>query len=508
MRFRICTLFPICLGILVLSAPHSAAANERAAKKRLVSVQNDPVALRQFLYKMPKGGDLHFHIDGSIYAETFIGWAAEDGKCLDLARLTITLPPCSAEDKRPALAAIRDDASIVNRLIDGISVRNYDRRELSGHTQFFSTFGRFITASFGREGDMIATVTARAAAQNITYLEMMVPYGIFPAIALADEENLIDVSVPVAELLQHERLDALVTKTLSSLDAFEARAKAISKCGTYYATSACGVTVRYQVQILRAQSRAAVLAQTLLAARLIAADERYVGLNFVQPEDNPVSLRDYQWHMELIAAVARAAGLDSEAISLHAGELTLGLVPPENLGKHIRQAIEIAGAGRIGHGVDIAYDPKLPGLMQLMADKGIAVEVNLTSNDVILGVTGADHPFDTYRKYGVPITLSTDDEGVSRIDLTHEYQRAVESYGLSYPDLKQIARNALTYSFLAGESLYVKGDVFRPVKACRRSRLGANEPDKTCSAFLGSSDKARLQWELEARFRRFEASMK
>ncbi|MEM7277028.1 MAG: adenosine deaminase [Pseudomonadota bacterium] len=507
MRSRAFSLFPICLLLLMTGIPQSAAANERAAKKRLDAVQDDPVALRQFLYKMPKGGDLHFHIDGSIYAETFIRWAAEDGKCVDLSTLSITLPPCSAEEQRPAVVAIQNDASIVNKLIDGFSVRNYEKRELSGHKQFFSTFGRFITASFGREGDMIAKVTARAAAQNISYLEMMVPYGIFPAIALADETNGFDASLSVAELMQDERIDKLVTETLSNLDAYEARAKAISKCGTYYATPACGVTVRYQAQVLRAQSRAAVIAQTVLAARLIAADERYVGLNFVQPEDDPVSLRDYQWHMELIAAVARAAELDSAAISLHAGELALGLVPPEELGKHIRQAIEVAGAGRIGHGVDITYDPKLPQLMQLMADKGIAVEVNLTSNEVILGVAGDEHPFDTYRKYGVPITLSTDDEGVSRIDLTHEYQRAAETYKLSYDDLKQIARNALTYSALAGESLYSNSDSSRPVKACRKSKPGSDKPGEACAAFLEGSAKARLQWDLELRFSRFEASL-
>ena len=64
-----------------------------------------------------------------------------------------------------------------------------------------------------------------------------------------------------------------------------------------------------------------------------------------------------------------------------------------------------------------------------MADKGVLVEINPTSNAGILGVTGKHHPFATYRSYGVPVALSTDDEGVSRIDLTHEYVRAVEMFG-------------------------------------------------------------------------------
>ncbi len=76
------------------------------------------------------------------------------------------------------------------------------------------------------------------------------------------------------------------------------------------------------------------------------------------------------------------------------------------------------------------------------------VEINLTSNDVILGVKGSDHPMALYREYGVPMALSTDDEGVSRIDLTHEYMRAVTDQGLSYFDLKKMSLNGLRHAFL------------------------------------------------------------
>ena len=82
--------------------------------------------------------------------------------------------------------------------------------------------------------------------------------------------------------------------------------------------------------------------------------------------------------------------------------------------------MEQALADRIGHGVDVMYEDRPYDLLKHMADKGVLVETNLTSNKVILGVEGKAHPFATYRKLGVPVALSTDDEGVSRIDLTHE----------------------------------------------------------------------------------------
>ena len=66
------------------------------------------------------------------------------------------------------------------------------------------------------------------------------------------------------------------------------------------------------------------------------------------------------------------------------------------------------------------------------------------------------------------MALSTDDEGVSRIDLTHEYVRAVEDFALTYADLKELVRNSLEYSFLPGPSLWDdKGAYARVVPACQ-----------------------------------------
>src|SRR5258705_13974796 len=79
-------------------------------------------------------------------------------------------------------------------------------------------------------------------------------------------------------------------------------------------------------------------------------------------------------------------------LTTHAGELTLGLVPPEGLRRHIRDSVVIAGAQRIGHGVDIAYERDATDLMKIMAARGVAVEICLTSNDGILGARARRHP--------------------------------------------------------------------------------------------------------------------
>jgi adenosine deaminase len=192
-------------------------------------------------------------------------------------------------------------------------------------------------------------------------------------------------------------------------------------------------------------------------------------------------------------------------ISLHAGELAPGLVPPEGLCCHIRQAVEIAFAERIGHGVDVMHEDRPYDLLKEMAAKHVMVEINLTSNDVILGVSGRDHPLPIYRKFHVPVSLNTDDEGVSRINLTHEYVRAADTYALSYADLKQMVRTGLEHDFLPGASVWREPDVFtRAAAACAPDALGTGKPSAACADFLKSSEKAQQQWELERRFREFE----
>ena len=130
-----------------------------------------------------------------------------------------------------------------------------------------------------------------------------------------------------------------------------------------------------------------VFAQTLLGFETAVADPRVVGHQLRNAR------RRLYIDVRLCAAHARLwaflHGLYPKVhISLHAGELAPGLVPPEGLCCHIRLAVEEAHAERIGHGVEVMYEDRPYDLLKEMAQKHIMVEINLTSNDVILGVSG------------------------------------------------------------------------------------------------------------------------
>jgi adenosine deaminase len=185
------------------------------------------------------------------------------------------------------------------------------------------------------------------------------------------------------------------------------------------------------------------------------------------------------------------------------------MVPLDDLHFHVRSAVEEAQAERIGHGVDVMQEGRPYDLMKEMATKRVMVEINLTSNDVILNVKGADHPLPLYRLYHVPVALSTDDEGVSRIDLTHEYVRAAMTYPLSYSDFKQMVRTAMEHNFLPGDSLWEQPgpwESYTHARGACRGQLGLEQASGACASLLEASEKARQQFELEHRFQVFEKS--
>ena len=143
-------------------------------------------------------------------------------------------------------------------------------------------------------------------------------------------------------------------------------------------------------------------------------------------------------------------------------------------------------------------------LLKEMARRRVMIEICLSSNDLILGVTGKQHPLATYLESGVPTALATDDEGVSRSEISREFLKAAEDQGLGYLQLKTMARNSLQYAFISGESLWRDGRRFTPVVQCAADVTAMNLRSPGCRQYIEGSTKARLQWQLEKEFREFE----
>lgn len=447
-----------------------------AAAARLETLRDDLPRLRAFLARMPKGADLHMHLSGAVYAERLIAFAAADGLCLRKADMTFVPPPAGAAPGVPcgpdpalvpvaeAIASWRGQGTY-DQMVNAFSMRWFLPTPAvpSGHDQFFGTFSRFNAATGGadweqtlaRAAEMTLDQLRQYDAENVQYAELMATLfegddrrrmAQFVTRAAGDRPvTEADPAVLLAALKDNGLAD-LVAARARDLTALVARIDALRACDGGAARPGCGVAFRYIAQVNRNGPPAEVFAQTALSVALARALPSVVaGINYVGPEDFQVARRDYRTHMAWIGFLAGA----DVPVALHAGELWLGLVPPDDLDFHIRAAVEVAGARRIGHGTAIAFERDMDGLLAEMARRGVTVEVALTSSDVILGVRGRAHPIHTYLSAGVPVTLATDDAGVSRIDLANEYFRAAVDQGMGYGRLKAFAHAGIARSFLA-----------------------------------------------------------
>ena len=392
---------------------------------------------------MPKGGDIHSHLTGAIYAESYIRWAVEDGLCLERASLALVAPPCEPTSARIPASAILANVPLYDDVIDAWSLRNWHPAQGTGQDQFAQAFLKFRARD--RTGDMLAEVTTRAAGQRIGYMELLFGPRLDAVMALGRRVDWTgEADSSRARLLAAGLLDTLA-QVAPMLDSAEERRREIQACDTPEPDPGCDVTVRYLYQVLRSRPADEVFAQILAGFELARIDPRVVGFTLVQSEDNPLAMLDFALHMAMIDALHPL--YPEVPIALHAGELTEGLVPPEALRFHIRASIEQGHASRITHGVSVMHEDDVQELLRLMAEREILVEVALSSNDALLGVRGNRHPLRTYLTAGVPVALVTDDEGVTRTTLTREFQRAVEEHGLDYWAIRRMARSSLEHSF-------------------------------------------------------------
>jgi adenosine deaminase len=475
----------VVLRLAVLAGEFDTAVTA----ERFEAARDDHTTLRAFLHRMPKGGDLHTHLSGAVYAERFVAWAAQQGLCVDLADVLLEKPYCDRAGAVPVSDALRDQ-KLYDRLVNAFSMRAFLPTPAvpTGHDEFFATFGKFGAASSPHFVDMTVDQLRQYDSENVQYAELMVSFGCpsdrdrFVAAVSGKQDDPARLAA-----LEASGLSDCVTTKRNELAAAIGKIRAALACDPQDAQPGCGVTFRYIAQISRNNPVDDVFVQTAIAAALIRVEPLVVALNFVQPEDYLVARRDYTRQMQIVGFLAKDV-----PVALHAGELWIGLVPPQDLTFHIRQAIEIAGARRIGHGVALAFERDMDGLLAEMRARPVVVEINLTSNDVILGVRGKDHPLPAYLAAGVPVVISTDDAGVSRIDLTNEYFRAARDYGLGYRMLKAIARNALIHSFLdAGQKRKELDRLDRSYADFERSEASRQSPLQNLRALITAAATSR-----------------
>ncbi len=484
--------------------PVSTESPEQRTERAFEAARNSPASMYAFLHGMPKGADLHNHLTGAVYAEHYIQYAVANNLCVDLKAFSLSEAPCK-EGQAEAKQALSDPVLYRNMLANW-SMLGWPMSGKSGHDHFFDTFLKFDKAVPGHYGEMLADVARRNADANLQYLELMVSPDEFASLGWGLKADWNDNFGKMRAAMLDGGLKDIIAQSKKNLDAWEAKRDELMHCrdaNRAMVEPGCSVKVRYIFQILRGFPKQAVFAQLITAFEAASQDHRVVALNLVMPEDAYIPMSDFRLHMRMLSYLKEI--YPQVHITLHAGELGPGLVPPDGLRFHIRESIEMGKAERIGHGVDVMYEEDPQELLAEMAKRDIMVEINLTSNDMILGVKGKAHPLWNYIRAGVPVALSTDDEGVARSEITREYMRGVYEQELDYLMLKKMARTGIEHAFLPGASLWQDGRKFVVGHDCSADRPGAKTLSTSCQKLLRESQKAHEEWKLEQRFAEFEA---
>src|SRR5215469_17100739 len=143
-----------------LAFAQAGGSPEQRANHYLETVRKETPQALAFLRDMPKGGDLHNHLYGAIYAEDLIDFAAKDNLCVDHASLSLLPGPCdnacAKDSTNPAVACGYHDPDFYDSLIDAWSTRNWERERESGHDHFFASFSKFGPALDNHTGEAIA----------------------------------------------------------------------------------------------------------------------------------------------------------------------------------------------------------------------------------------------------------------------------------------------------------------------------------------------------------------
>ena len=476
----------------------SSALREKYAAHQLEISRSNPEDLRAFFLAMPKGGDIHNHLTGGNYAESLIDLASDEGLCVSLANYTVSSKYCGSANSEPVRDAY-SNSKLYGQIVDAWSMRNSDRLEESDHDHFFNSFGLFGGAT-GNTSMLVANLRSSAAQENVQYLELMTGAGSAAAnlgSTVGWDENLsrmynklVDSGlIPVSQSLS----DYINDTDRGSLSILRSRNE-----------QGCNVTVRYLLAASRTMPKERVFGQ-LAAAFYVANRSRLAtGITILGAEDNWYSRENYTQQMKMIEFFHSI--YPNVKMALHAGELNLGIAPADDLRFHVKEAVEIAHASRIGHGVDIMWELGSDQTLKEMARDKVAIEIMPVSNREILGVEGNEHPFPVYFRYSVPIVLASDDAGVLRTDLSEQFVIIASDYPqVKYRDFKKFVRSSIEYSFLQGKSIWAsKGDYSKVVPECSGSSLGSENPKPKCKAFLDCNDKARLQWKLEGDLAVFE----
>lgn len=418
-RARLLTLVSVCVA---LGLPHPVVAEPFAPRFEDIKKKASPSELYRLLFDMPKGGDLHHHINLSIPAELWLAGATNPLRLKGNRFYTKTRLSSCPGDNPPFVLYRTIQQSTFQKLnpcqqgeylpLDQLDTEARERwlsalkidRPEEGRDEFFDALGvrlGELTRDPNLVSELLIDNLRQYAAEKARYVEMQVVGPRF------NDQQGNPIAIEQGARILRERLQQP-----------DARAT--------------GVMVRFLSAIVRFQPDAE---QQLERAYTMVVQNRelWVGVNITGKEEIPAGhgLR----FVETLRKLRRT--YSNIPISIHAGE-------SDAPGREVRTAL-LLGASRIGHAVNLISDPDT---LILMRNSRYLIEINLLSN-LLLGYVPnlASHPFSEYLRLGIPVCLNTDDRTAWDSNLTDEYYAAVTTFNLTWEEVIKLGENSLSHAF-------------------------------------------------------------
>ncbi|MDI1307541.1 MAG: adenosine deaminase, partial [bacterium] len=161
-------LFFTFLFSILLNVSYSQSTNEYLEK-----IRNNEAELTAFFSQMPKGGDLHHHYSGSIYAEPLLEHAISEDFYLNTETMQV-------QKEKPSTGNWEQFSTLKNRgeldvykqkIMQKWSVKDYNHVDYPSDKLFFESFMKFEPAIRGNFGQGILELKNRAITENVSYIE-------------------------------------------------------------------------------------------------------------------------------------------------------------------------------------------------------------------------------------------------------------------------------------------------------------------------------------------------
>ena len=166
----------LMVGLALAGSFAHAASNEDITKRYFASLvagaEPRRAELMLFMTMLPKGGDLHHHYSGALYAEQYLDWVDQQGYCVDKGSYQIAM-------HAPAGACVSGTSVKLDNGMLAALLQRWSDKDFHNHgalqsppdRQFFDTFGYFGPVSSTNAHDGLARLKQRAIQENLGYIE-------------------------------------------------------------------------------------------------------------------------------------------------------------------------------------------------------------------------------------------------------------------------------------------------------------------------------------------------